>query len=135
MDSAAVSRDDLWITSQLWNTYHDPDHVRTACEKTLSGLGTDYLDLYLIHFPIAQRYLPIEQRYPLGWFFDPSDKASGVQTEPVPIIEHWHKSCFVGVCKEAQQLFPKVRTCSVWLRIWRFLISSYPKMRCRKLKD
>jgi D-xylose reductase len=30
-----VSRDELWVTSKLWNTYHRPEHVRAACERTL----------------------------------------------------------------------------------------------------
>ena len=32
-------RDDLWVTSKLWNTYHEPKHVRAACERSLRDLG------------------------------------------------------------------------------------------------
>ncbi|MEP3478296.1 MAG: aldo/keto reductase [Fuerstiella sp.] len=84
-----VDREDLWITSKLWNTYHSPEHVRMACEKSLADLQLDYLDLYLIHFPLAQRYVPIETRYPPGWFFDPDVANPVVEEARVPIQETW----------------------------------------------
>lgn len=61
------TRADLWITSKLWNTYHAAEHVPLACQHTLDDLGLDYLDLYLIHFPIALQFVPFEKRYPPEW--------------------------------------------------------------------
>lgn len=87
--SGACSREDLWITSKLWNTYHAADHVRPACERSLNDLGVDYLDLYLIHFPIAQRFVPFEERYPPEWVFDPAAEKPCVESVPVPIAETW----------------------------------------------
>ena len=79
-------RDELWVTSKLWNTYHDPRHVRPACERSLRDLQLDVLDLYLVHFPIALEYVPFERRYPPGWFFDPD--ASSAQ-DATPSQSHW----------------------------------------------
>ena len=82
-------RDELWITSKLWNTFHRPDHVRIGVERTLRDLRLDYLDLYLVHFPIALEYVPPDRRYPPGWFFDPSDAAPRMRIAAVPLAETW----------------------------------------------
>ncbi len=83
------AREDLWVTSKLWNTYHRKEHVRAACEKTLEDLGLDYLDLYLIHFPIAMRYVPISERYPPEWFYDPDGPSPRMEPIRVPLSETW----------------------------------------------
>jgi alcohol dehydrogenase (NADP+) len=48
-----VNREDLWITSKLWNDSHAPEQVRPSLESSLRKLQLDYLDLYLIHWPVA----------------------------------------------------------------------------------
>ncbi len=82
-------REDLWITSKLWNTYHDPRHVRLACERSLQDLKLEILDLYLMHFPIALEFVPFELRYPPGWFYDPAAPEPKMKPAPVPIAETW----------------------------------------------
>lgn len=49
-----IERKNLFVTSKLWNTAHKPADVRPALEQSLKDLQTDYLDLYLIHWPIAE---------------------------------------------------------------------------------
>ena len=51
--SRTVSRDQLWITSKLWNNSHQVGRVRAALETTLNDLQLEYVDLYLMHWPIA----------------------------------------------------------------------------------
>lgn len=55
MDEGTVKREDLWITSKLWNNRHARGQVEGALRQTLADLGLDYLDLYLIHWPVALR--------------------------------------------------------------------------------
>ena len=51
-----VARDDLWITSKLWNDRHAPGEVAPAFERSLRDLRLDYLDLYLIHWPFPNHH-------------------------------------------------------------------------------
>jgi alcohol dehydrogenase (NADP+) len=52
-DEGTVKREEMWITSKLWNDSHKNDQVIPALKQTLKDLQLDYLDLYLIHWPVA----------------------------------------------------------------------------------
>lgn len=68
-----LPRSSLWITSKLWNSAHRPSDVRPALEKTLAQLDVPYLDLYLMHWPVA---------------FNP-EKAGSVLDKDTSILDTW----------------------------------------------
>jgi 2,5-diketo-D-gluconate reductase A len=53
---SGIDRTDVFITSKLDNNAHEPDAARAAFDETLAALGTDFVDLYLIHWPLPTRY-------------------------------------------------------------------------------
>ena len=89
LSEGLVSREELWVTSKLWNTYHRPEHVRAACGRTLQDLRLSELDLYLIHFPIALQYVDFDTRYPPEWIADPDAENPVMVPDPVPLSETW----------------------------------------------
>ena len=54
-------RNEIFVTSKLWNEYHKTEDVEAACRKSLSNLGLQNLDLYLMHWPFA-----FERQHPKG---------------------------------------------------------------------
>lgn len=56
MKNAGISRDELFITSKVWNADLGYESTLAAYEASLQKLGLDYLDLYLIHWPVAGKY-------------------------------------------------------------------------------
>jgi 2,5-diketo-D-gluconate reductase A len=54
--AAGVDRAEVYVTSKLNNGYHEPDDARRAFARTLTELGTDYVDLFLIHWPLPTLY-------------------------------------------------------------------------------
>ena len=55
---SGVGREDLWVTSKLWNDKHGERDVVPSCEESLRDLQLDYLDLYLVHWPFPNFHPP-----------------------------------------------------------------------------
>jgi len=56
--SGGIAREDLWVTSKLWNDRHNPVDVVPQCKASLRDLRLDYLDLYLVHWPFPNTHEP-----------------------------------------------------------------------------
>lgn len=97
LDAGQVRREELWVTSKLWNNAHAKKHVQPALERTLKDLQLDYLDLYLIHWPVNFQPNIVFPKRPEEF----------VAPDAIPIIETWQVMekmvkkglCrFIGVC-------------------------------------
>lgn len=83
-----VQREDLFVVSKLWNSFHHPKNVKLALKRTLDDMKLDYLDLFYIHFPISQTFVPFEEKYPPGLFTGAQDQKDGIiSQENVPILD------------------------------------------------
>ncbi|NLC53577.1 MAG: aldo/keto reductase [Firmicutes bacterium] len=56
--ASGIKREELWITSKLWNDMHGDGDVLISCAKSLKDLRLDYLDLYLVHWPFPNYHPP-----------------------------------------------------------------------------
>jgi alcohol dehydrogenase (NADP+) len=79
--AGGIAREDIFVTTKLWNSNHRPERVEPAFEASLGRLGLDYLDLYLIHTPFA--FQPGDEH-------DPRDKNGNViYDEGVTLLDTW----------------------------------------------
>ena len=81
LQAGRIAREDIFVTTKLWNTHHRPDRVEPAFEASLKRLGLAYLDLYLIHTPFA---------FQAGDDQDPRDSNGNVLYDHgVTLLETW----------------------------------------------
>ncbi|XP_053977898.1 aldo-keto reductase family 1 member B1-like isoform X2 [Hylaeus volcanicus] len=76
-----IKRENIFVTSKLWNTYHRPERVEPALRKTLSDLGLQYLDLYLMHSPMA--FKDSDKIFP-------TDSDGNILIEDTDYLDTWH---------------------------------------------
>ena len=79
MNEDGLKRDEFFITSKLWNNMHRKEDVREGVDKSLKDLGLEYIDLYLMHWPVVQKKEAIM----------PLTKDDMVSLDEVSIIETW----------------------------------------------
>lgn len=77
-----IKREDIFITTKLWSTYHQPEKVMEGVKKSLERLQTKYIDLYLIHNPAHFKFIDESNNFPK----DSNDK---VMLEKVDIVQTW----------------------------------------------
>jgi aldehyde reductase len=81
MAAGGIAREDLFVTTKLWNTNHRPERVEPAFEASLNRLGLEYLDLYLIHTPFA---------FQPGDELDPRDQnGNAIYDHGVTLLDTW----------------------------------------------
>ena len=79
IDTGIVKREDLFIVTKLWNTYHRPELVEVNIKDSLKRLNLTYVDLYLIHWPLA--FKPGDDPYPRV--------NDHIQYDKVPLCDTW----------------------------------------------
>lgn len=79
--AAGITREDIFVTTKLWNSNHRPERVESAFEASLAKLKLNYLDLYLIHTPFA--FQPGDEQ-------DPRDRDGNVLYDrEVTLLDTW----------------------------------------------
>ncbi|XP_033222424.1 1,5-anhydro-D-fructose reductase-like isoform X1 [Belonocnema kinseyi] len=87
IEDGTIRREDIFVATKLWNTFHKEEQVIPACIESLKNLGLQYVDLYLIHFPIA---------FKKGKELFPVNTEGEIQTSDVDYLDTWKgmEECF-----------------------------------------
>ncbi|ONH64907.1 putative NAD(P)H-dependent D-xylose reductase xyl1 [Cyberlindnera fabianii] len=87
IEEGIVTREEIFITTKLWNNYHEKKRALEMAKLQNEKWGLGYIDLYLMHFPTALKYIePSKLEFP-AWWMD-ADRTT-VESARVPIRETW----------------------------------------------
>ncbi|XP_055604099.1 1,5-anhydro-D-fructose reductase-like [Uranotaenia lowii] len=79
-----IERKDVFVSSKLWNSHHEPEHVPIAFQQTLDRLGLEYLDLYLMHSPMGFQFRGFEHADA-----NPKDDEGNLIFSDVDYVDTW----------------------------------------------
>jgi D-xylose reductase len=86
IDEGLVKREDIFVTTKLWNNYHSKENAIKMAKSQNESWGLGYIDLYLIHFPVSLKYIdPSKKEFP-GWTMEDDNT---VELEKSPVTETW----------------------------------------------
>ncbi|XP_076460796.1 aldo-keto reductase family 1 member B1-like [Babylonia areolata] len=80
VQAGVIRREDLFVTTKLWNTFHEPERVELGLRESLEQLGLEYVDLFLMHWPMAFTQTKTD---PKAWILDNMEPAD------VDFVDTW----------------------------------------------
>lgn len=83
MKESGVPREELFITTKLFQYFHEPQHVRPVFDRSLELLDMDYVDLYLMHWPFSWEFK--------GYDFENLKPTKNMHVTNVPVIDTWRE--------------------------------------------
>jgi diketogulonate reductase-like aldo/keto reductase len=110
IQESAVAREEVFVTTKLWNDSHDYDTALRAFDSSLDKLGLDYLDLYLVHWPV-----PAQAKFTEAWralerlYDDKRVRAIGVCNFKPPHLEQLLSSANIVPAVNQVELHPRLQ--------------------------
>eukprot|EP00546_Thalassionema_frauenfeldii_P006476 CAMPEP_0178906776 /NCGR_PEP_ID=MMETSP0786-20121207/7006_1 /TAXON_ID=186022 /ORGANISM="Thalassionema frauenfeldii, Strain CCMP 1798" /LENGTH=321 /DNA_ID=CAMNT_0020578507 /DNA_START=133 /DNA_END=1098 /DNA_ORIENTATION=- len=126
LDSNLVKRDDLFVVSKLASPFHRREHVSIGLKKTLTDLRLEYLDLYLVHWPVAFEYVDIDPKVRGYQNEDIDDSRGGAAIDPT--VSLWETWLGMQDVKD-QGLARHIGLSNVPVALLRELLARSPKVR------